>query len=91
MTSEKIQQYIRIALYYLFGALGSYGVSVPDGAKALIVSVVGAVATLAWTVYGTRLSALLAQIAKSPDVQKVIVSDPEVANAVPSGKVVSAP
>lgn len=91
MTSERFQQYVRIALYYLFGALGSYGVSVSDGSKAMIVSVVGFLATLAWTAYGTRLNALLAQISKSPDVQRVIVSDPDVAEAVPSGKVVAAP
>ena len=40
-TSYQVQQYVRIALYWLFGALGTYGVAVPDNSKALIVSVIG--------------------------------------------------
>ena len=43
-TSYQVQQYVRIALYWLFGALGTYGVAVPDNSKALIVSVIGTVA-----------------------------------------------
>ena len=89
MTSEQIQQYVRIGLYWCFGALATYGVSVPDGAKGVAVAIVGTLATLAWTAYGTRLTAKINEIAKSPDVQKIVVSDPATANAVPSSKVVS--
>lgn len=74
LTSPDIQQYVRIALYWLFGALGSYGVAVPaDNTKAIIVSVVGSLATLAWTAYGTRLNGLLEQIKAKSGVQEVQV------------------
>jgi hypothetical protein len=59
VNTQAIQQYVRIALYYLFGALGTYGISVPDDRRAMIVSIAGTLATLAWTVYGTRLNGLL--------------------------------
>lgn len=88
-TSYQVQQYVRIALYWLFGALGTYGVAVPDNSKALIVSVIGTVANLAWTMWGTRLNALIGQIATSPDVKKIVVADPAMEAAVPSAKVVS--
>lgn len=88
MTSEQVQQYVRIALYWCFGALGSYGVTVPDGAKTLAIAIVGSLATLAWTAYGSRLNAKINEIAKSPDVQKIVVSDPAKVNAIPSDKVV---
>ncbi|MBS1725019.1 MAG: lysozyme [Armatimonadetes bacterium] len=89
LTSEQFQQYVRVALYWVFGALASHGVSVGDSYKQLAVAIIGTLATLAWTLYGTRLNALLAQVAKSPDVQE-IKTTPAVANAVPSEKVVPA-
>lgn len=61
LNSNEIQQYVRIALYWAFGALGSYGFAVPDSSKAVIVSIAGSLATLGWTMYGTRLNGLLEQ------------------------------
>lgn len=89
MTSEQIQQYVRVALYWIFGALASYGVAVPDQAKGIAIAIVGTLATLAWTAYGTRLNAKINEIAKSPDVQKIVVADPVKAGEIPSDKVVS--
>lgn len=79
MTSQNIQQYVRIALYYIFGALATYGTTVPDGTKTLIISIVGALANLAWTIYGTRLNGLLEQIKEKSGVEAVEVKvDPAV-------------
>ncbi len=50
--------------------------TVPDGAKTLAIAIVGSLATLAWTAYGSRLNAKINEIAKSPDVQKIVVSSP---------------
>ncbi len=68
-----IQQYVRIALYWLFGALGSYGFSVPDSSRAVIVSIAGSLATLAWTMYGTRLNGLLEQAKAKAGVTSIDV------------------
>ena len=77
--NPNIQQYVRIVLYWLFGALGSYGVAVPDSSRAVIVSVAGSLATLAWTIYGTRLNGLLEQIKAKSGVQGVELKvDPNV-------------
>jgi len=73
LNSQSIQQYVRIALYWAFGALGTYGVSVPDDKRAMIVSIAGTFATLAWTMYGTRLNGLLEQIKAKAGVQEVQV------------------
>jgi hypothetical protein len=79
LNSPEIQQYTRIALYWLFGALGSYGVAVPDSSRAVIVSVAGSLATLAWTIYGTRLNGLLEQAKAKAGVQSIDVKvDPVV-------------
>jgi hypothetical protein len=69
-----IQQYVRIVLYWLFGALGSYGVSVPDSSRAVIVSIAGSLATLAWTIYGTRLNGLLEQAKAKSGVTSIAVN-----------------
>lgn len=89
LTSLQVTQYIRIALYWLFGALASYGVNVSDGAKQIAVAVVGTAVTLAWTAYGTRINALIAEVAKSPDVKQITTSD-ATAQVIPDPKVVPA-
>jgi hypothetical protein len=73
LNSSEIQQYTRIALYWAFGALGSYGFSVPDSSRAVIVSVAGSLATLAWTAYGTRLNGLLEQARAKSGVEAISV------------------
>lgn len=86
LTAAGFQQYVRIALYMIFAMLAQHGYTVPDSTTTLIAGIVGVVATLAWTVYGTRLNALIAAVAASPGVQKVVVT-PAIADAVPSDKV----
>lgn len=79
MSSQDIQQYVRIALYYAFSALGTVGVVVPGNTKAIVASVVGTLANLAWTVYGTRLNGLLEQVKAKSGVETVDVKvDPDV-------------
>jgi len=83
LNSQIIQQYVRVGLYWIFGALGSYGVAVTDDKRALIISVVGTLANLAWTMYGTRLNGLLEQIKAKSGVQAVQVEvDPAVIKPV---------
>lgn len=71
MTSQSVQQYVRIFLYWAFGALASYGVTTPDSTKTLLLSIGGFAANLVWTVYGTRLNALLQQVKEKSGVQEV--------------------
>ena len=73
MNSQTFQQYVRIGVYYLLGALGTYGVTVPDNTKALVLSIVGFVANFAWTLWGTRLNGLLEQIRAKSGVEAVEV------------------
>lgn len=78
INSNAIQQYVRIALYQIFAALGSYGVVVPDSSRAVILSIAGSLATLAWTIYGTRMNALLDQVKAKTGVKNIIIEvDPE--------------
>lgn len=71
---QNIQQYARITLYWLFGALGTYGINVPDNKQSVIISVVGTLATLAWTMYGTRLNGLLEQAKEKSGVKEIDVT-----------------
>ena len=81
-VDPNIQQYVRIALYLLWGALANYGVVVSTDKRAIIASVVGAVATLAWTAYGTRLNGLLEQAKAKSGVDAIEVKvDPAVISA----------
>lgn len=97
MTSQSFQQYVRIFLYNLFAALASYGVTTPDSTKTLIFSIVGIMANLVWTMYGTRLNGLLEQVKEKTGVQEVNIKvDPEViaatdVNAATSAGIIATP
>ena len=79
LNSQAIQQYVRVVLYWVFGALATYGVSIPDDRRIMIASVAGTLANLAWTIYGTRLNGLLEQVKAKAGVQEVQVKvDPAV-------------
>jgi len=74
-----IQQYVRIALYQLFAALGSHGYAVSGSSREVVISIVGSLATLAWTIYGTRLNGLLEQAKAKAGVTEINVKvDPVV-------------
>ncbi len=87
MTSENVQRYARIFVYMVCGAMINYGVTVSAGNKEMIAGIVVFLANLAWTMWGTRLNALLGEVAKAGEVDKITVNDPSVATAVPSAKV----
>lgn len=72
-NTQAIQQYVRIAMYAFFGGLAQYGFTVGDGYQAIIVSLVGGAATLAWTAYGTRLNGLLEFAKEKAGVKEVQV------------------
>lgn len=79
ITSEAIQRWIRVALYYIFGAVGSYGLTLGGSTKELIISIVGFIGTAAWTKYGSTLNAMLTEVEKTAGVEKVDVKvDPNV-------------
>jgi len=79
MNSQSFQQYVRIMLYSGFGALANFGITTPDGTKAMVASIVGFGATFIWTLYGTRLNGLLEQIKATTGVQAIELKvDPSV-------------
>ncbi len=80
ITSEAIQRWVRVALYYVWGFLGAWGASpTGDSVKAIVVSAVGFLATAAWTKYGSSLNAMLTEVEKTDGVKKVDVKvDPAV-------------
>jgi len=66
-------------MYILFGGLAQYGLTVGDGLQSVIISGVGMAATLAWTIYGTRLNGLLEFAREKAGVEEVQVKvDPEI-------------
>jgi hypothetical protein len=86
ITSEAVQRYARIVLYWLAGAAISHGI----GNQSMVEPAVGIGVTLAtfiWTIYGNRIVAKINEIAKADVVQNVVVTDPSVAAAAPSAKV----
>lgn len=95
-TNETVQRYVRIALYVLYGALLQIGVTIPDSKKSLIAGIVGVIANLAWTMWGTKLSNMLKEIQKTNGVEgaRIIVDpakiDPVALNqATPAGVIAS--
>lgn len=79
MDSETVQSYARRFLYWVSGALVSYGMIKPDAfwlepAIGLILTLV----TFAWSMYGSRLNGLLSRVQAKDGVQKTVVEvDPE--------------
>lgn len=72
ITSEAVQRWVRVALYYVWGFLGAWGAS-PTGnsVKAIVASGLGFLATAAWTKYGHNLNSLLTEVEKTDGVSKV--------------------
>lgn len=88
--SQEIQQYVRIALYLVWGALANHGINISEGRKSLIASGIGFVATLAWTIWGSRLTALLERAKASSGVDEIEVKvDPELISPAQINKVTS--
>ncbi len=97
MNSQDVQQYVRIALYQLWAVLGTYGITLGGGTKELVGAFVGTLATLAWTIYGSRISARLEDIKNRAGVQSIEIKldpdkiDPNAVNAAtPAGVVAKA-
>src|SRR5687768_4308149 len=79
ITSEAIQRWVRVALYVIFGGVGSLGLQLGGSVKELIVSVVGLGATMLWTRYGSSLNSMLTEVEKTAGVQQIEVKvDPAV-------------
>jgi hypothetical protein len=80
VTSADIQRYVRIVIYTIVGALGQRGISVDGSWIELAISVVGFGATLAWSVYGMRIKAKIAEMSalaenKATPVAAVIMTN----------------
>lgn len=76
-TSESVQRYLRIALYHFWAILGSWGYTAGDSTKTLVASILGSLLTVAWSIWGHRLSALFSEAEKVDGVEKIKVeADP---------------
>jgi hypothetical protein len=72
ITSEAIQRWVRIALYYGWGFLGAWGASdFGQSAFAIAASVIGFAATAAWTKYGSTINAMLTEVEKTNGVKTI--------------------
>lgn len=80
ITSEAIQRWVRVALYYGWGALGTWGASANgQSIKAVVASAIGFAITAAWTKYGSSVNAMLTEVQKTAGVEEVEVKvDPKV-------------
>lgn len=89
MTNE-IGGIVRAFLASAFGALVAKGyLSEAQSAEIIsyLLGIGGIVAVAVWSVATNRIKAILSTAAKSPDVAKIEAS-PELANKIPSSKVV---
>ena len=57
----------------LFSSLTTIGITVPDNKVTTIVGIVGFMANIAYTIWGTQLSALLSEAEKRDGVRKIDV------------------
>lgn len=90
-TSEDVQKYARIALYWLSGILVSKGFI--DNDPTLIAGVIGIVLAMlnfGWTLYGGRLMAKINALMQTGEVQNLVMKDKTVADAVPLSNVTAA-
>lgn len=63
MNSETFQLYVRRVLYWLSGALASYGLFSPNASWIEpAISLLTTVATFGWSLYGERLNGLLERV-----------------------------
>ena len=87
MTAEDVQRYARIALQWLAAFLVTHGTIKGDATwvEPTIGFGVGLLSLL-WTLYGNRLNAKIAEIAKADQV-KSVKTDAVTADAIPSDKV----
>ena len=92
ITSEAIQRWVRIGLYYIFGGVGAMGIHLGGSAKELIISVVGFGLTALWTKYGSTVGAMLTEVEKTAGVQTVevrvdaaVIKPTELASVTPTG------
>jgi hypothetical protein len=79
MTSEDVQRWARVACYILLsGSLGAwltkYGVT-----KEVAMNVAAILGTIAWSAFGMRINAKIAELSKYGEVKK-IVANPIIAN-----------
>lgn len=97
ITSESIQRWTRIILYYIFGALGYGGATATGGLdwRQLAVSAVGFGLTALWTKYGSTVDAMLTEVGKTAGVEEVqakvntaVISARDLNDATPTNVVV---
>lgn len=86
LTSSQVQQYIRIAIYNVSGAIISHGY-VSESYEQLLVGALTFLANLAWTIYGNRFMAKLNDLSQFKEIKHINVETSEVAAAAPSNKV----
>ena len=87
-TSEQIQNFIRIVIYWLAGFAVHKGWTT-DSTGLMIAGELVAAANFAWTLYGNRLLAKINELAKQGEVETIVVKTPEMGKAAPSDKVIS--
>lgn len=86
LTSEDIQRYVRISIYYISGYVAGHGWASSEVVLGYTGLVVGGV-NFTWSVWGMRFKAKVRELAKIDVVEKVLVTSPELAASIPSPKV----
>lgn len=99
MTAEDVQRYVRIGLQWLAAFLVTHGMKQEASWVEPLSGLVVGLITLAWTMYGNRLTAKVAEITKYADDPKspvqgvVMAATPEgkaIANSIDSSSVAAA-
>lgn len=72
MTSEDVQRYARIAIYWGAGFLAQRGVGIDGSYVDLIAAVAVTGINFAWSVYGMRINAKIAELSKYAEVKKIV-------------------
>jgi plastocyanin len=86
MTSAQIDGLSRAALALISGLAIMYGYG-DEKTWAIISGSMAALITAAWSIYSNTSTQLVTQAAKAEEV-KVIVTDDQMANAIPDSKVI---
>lgn len=74
ITTEDVQRYVRIVGYLIVGSLTQRGIAVDGTWIELALSLVGGSLLVAWSVYGMRINAKIAELGKLAKIEDTPVA-----------------
>jgi hypothetical protein len=87
MSNAQIEGLVRGILMFAAGFAAQYGID--SATWAIVVSAAATLAGAAWSIYSNSRARMVEQVAKDPEVTKVVLESNYEAASIPSEKVVA--